>query len=108
VKRPAIVALLFATIVFCTGCDNRMVIPAGTALYRPQIEQNECVFLYVDYTSEIIDGKPQSETQAEYSGVLTKTIECPYNRNSQPIKIALTKTSQNRLLWVRFTDIRSS
>ena len=105
-KQSAMVVLAFAAIMLCTGCDRHAVIPEGTTLYRPHIEHNECVFLYVDYISEVVDGKPYAETQAAYSGTATMTIECPYNRSPDLVKVTLAKTENDRLLWVRSADLR--
>ena len=105
-KRFAFVSLLLATIFVCAGCEKRIIVPVGTTLYRPVIEDNACVFLNGDYYSETTDETSYSSTQSTHTGVLSKVIDCPYKREPEPVQFALVKSEQNRFLWVMLSDLK--
>jgi len=105
-KRSALVILLIATITLCAGCEKRIIVPVGTTLYRPIIEDNQCVFLNGDHYSEITDDTAYFSTQTTHAGVLSKVIDCPYKREPEFVKFALVKSEQNRFLWVMLSDLK--
>ena len=97
--------MLLATLVFSVGCEKRTIIPIGTDLFRPVIENDKCVFLDNDYKSEYAGDTKLSSTQIVYKGVVTKIIECPYNRLPEPVKFALIKTDNQEFLWVKLSEL---
>ena len=92
--------------MFSVGCEKRMVVPVGTDLYRPVIENDTCVFLDNDYKSEFTGDTKLSSNQLVYEGIVTKIIACPYNRLPDPVKFALIRTDNQKFLWVKLAELR--
>jgi hypothetical protein len=105
-KRHGFVVLFFAIIFLVTACEKSIIVPAGTNLYRPVIEDDKCVFLHSDFNPDYTGENSYASTQSRLAGVLTKVIECPYKRFPDPVEIALIKSNTNGLLWVKLNDLR--
>ena len=87
--------------------DVGVIVPVGTDLYAPIIEQGECKGWRFDDSEPFLDDDNNAHftTQTTYIGILIKTIDCINEVDGETLRFALVKTDLARLIWVELDRV---
>ena len=104
-KRFTVILLLLATITLSVASEKNVIVPVNTSSLMPYTEDNKCISLDFAKTEPLGKYYKTHNTQTKYVGTIIKTIDCPWDQDGDPRKVALVKIDQGRLIWVYFDDL---